>query len=49
MRELILSPDFVQRVLNRAKVSRAVIENRDHSRPFVEGSWSLSRGSFEQA
>ena len=47
--EFVLRADLRQRVLNRAQIARAVIEDRDHSSPFVDGSCSFSRGSFEQA
>ena len=41
--------DLVQRVLDRPQIAGAVIEDGDHSSPLVEGSWSFSRASFEQA
>ena len=36
-------------VLDGAQIARAVIEDRDHSSPLVDGNWSFSRASFEQA
>ena len=47
--EFVLRSDSVEGVLDGAKIACAVIENRDHSRPFVDGSWSLRRASVEAA
>jgi hypothetical protein len=47
--EFIGCADFVQRVLDGAEVACAVVEDRDHNNPFVEGSWSFSWASMEQA
>ena len=41
--------DRIERILHGAEVARAVVKDRDHSNPFVEGSWSLSWASIEQA
>ena len=34
------APIVSQRVLHRTQIARAVIEDGDHSNPFVEGNWS---------
>ena len=47
--QLVLAADLGQRVLHRAQIAGAVIEDRDHSSPLVDGNWSFSRASFEQA
>src|SRR5277367_998016 len=45
----VVRADRIQCVGDRSKISRTVIENRDHSKPLVEGSWSFKRWSNEQA
>ncbi len=47
--QFVSRADFIERVLHRAQIACAVVEDRDHSRPFVDGSWSLSCSSIEQA
>ena len=39
----------LERVLHGTNVARPVIENGDHSKPLVDGSWSFRRASVEQA
>src|SRR5204863_10030406 len=41
--------DLIQRVLDRTQIARAVIEDGDHSSPFVDGSWPRRRLSVEHA
>ena len=41
--------DFGERVFDRTQVAGAVIQDRDHSSPFVEGNWPRSRRSVEHA
>ncbi len=45
----ISGPDLLERVGHRSQIARTVIDNRDHRSPFVDGNWSFSRLSFEQA
>ena len=47
--QFVLRADFPQRILNRPQISRAIIEDRDHNNPFVDGSCSFSRASLEHA
>ena len=47
--QFVSRADLIQRVLHRAQIAGAVIEDRNHNRPLVDGSWSFSRASFEQA
>mgnify|MGYP003351387344 CR=1 FL=1 len=47
--QFILCADRAQRVLHRLQVAGAVIEYRDHSKPFVEGNCSFNRASVEHA
>ena len=47
--EFVSRADFIERILHGAEIACAVVEDRDHSRPFVDGSWSLSCASMEQA
>src|SRR5271157_2256237 len=44
-----LMSEILDRPQDRARVAGAVIEQRDHSKPLVEGSWRLRRESREQA
>src|SRR5439155_23306130 len=45
----VFRADLIKRVLDRAEVACAVIEDADHKRPFVDGNWPLRRWSVEQA
>ncbi len=45
----VLAADLAERVLHATQIARAVIEDGDHSSPLVDGNWSFSRASFEQA
>ncbi len=47
--DVVFRADRAERVLHGTQVACAVIEDRDHSRPLVDGSSSFSRSSFEQA
>ena len=47
--QFVLGPDRAQRVLHRLQVAGAVIEYRDHNKPFVEGNCSFNRASVEHA
>ena len=47
--QLVLAAQFRQRVLDRPQIAGAVIEDRDHSSPLVEGNWFFNRVSREQA
>ena len=41
--------DLGERVLDRAQIAGAVVEDGDHSSPLVDGNWPRSRLSCEQA
>ena len=47
--QFVLRADRAQSVLDRAQIAGAVIENRNHNSPFVDGNCSFSRASFEHA
>src|ERR1019366_1932369 len=47
--QCVLRAQLAQRILHRPQVARAVIEDRNHRSPLVEGSWSFKRASLEQA
>jgi hypothetical protein len=47
--QFVFGSNLRQSVLHRAKIARPVIENRDQSNPFVDGSCSFNRASLEQA
>lgn len=44
-----LVSEILDRPQDRSRVAGAVIEQRDHSKPLVEGSWRFRRESREQA
>ena len=48
-KNLVGRADLVQRVLHGTEVPRAVIDDGDHSKPFVDGNSFFSRASFEHA
>ena len=41
--QFVIRPDRTERVLHRAQIPGAVIENRNHNNPLVEGNWSFNR------
>jgi len=47
--QCVLRTDCVQRVFHGTKIPRAVIDDRDHSNPFVDGSTRFNRASREHA
>src|ERR1700733_4394267 len=47
--QFVLGSNLCQSILHRPQIPRAVIENRDHNSPLVEGSCSFSRASLEHA
>ena len=44
-----VAPEMLQRIHHRGQISRAIIDNRNHSSPFVLGSIRPSCLSFEHA